>query len=156
MARSASVSFCMIPTGSRKKSPRVAGTSDNRRYVAPGLALLHAIRTWCGVREGRCRKKPFVSSRQPAVASGETVATPSRGLPINQRFSVIWIHQTHAVSHAPLEMFPIMPGYRKWSNPLHFCGDSQKYPIWHFLAATLVLPLFTRPQDRIRVSGWPV
>jgi hypothetical protein len=37
----------------------VSSTSDNGHYVAPGLALLHEMRTWCVVRAGRCRKKSW-------------------------------------------------------------------------------------------------
>src|SRR5215470_14992220 len=43
--------------GGEAKTPNIEGTSDNRGYVAHGLALLNEIRTWCGVREGRCSKK---------------------------------------------------------------------------------------------------
>jgi len=35
----------------------VCRASDNGVYVARGLALLDAIRTWGRVRDGRCRKK---------------------------------------------------------------------------------------------------
>src|SRR5215470_12116331 len=53
-------------------------------------------------------QKPCISPLQPAVASGATVATPSRYLPINKRITVIWQHQTRAVSHAAPGVFPIM------------------------------------------------
>jgi hypothetical protein len=43
--------------GVARNAMRPSG-SDNGHYVAHGLALLHEIRTSCGVRAERCRKKP--------------------------------------------------------------------------------------------------
>src|SRR5262245_16115894 len=40
--------------------PKCTCWCQSRVYVAHGLALLHAMRTWCVVREGRCREKPTV------------------------------------------------------------------------------------------------
>src|SRR5215216_4615338 len=39
--------------------------SDNRIYVAPGLALLEAVRTGC-MREERCLKKPYTVGQPPS------------------------------------------------------------------------------------------
>jgi hypothetical protein len=49
-------------------------TSDNTCCVAHGLALLHEIRMWCVVREGRCRKKRKTRKTRPAQAPASYAA----------------------------------------------------------------------------------